>query len=77
MASYSQDEIYTATQMVRNFSTVLTEVSQKKRKRVVIVKNNRFEAVLLNMEDYERMQEAVAILEKIYEKSKKGSSDGN
>ena len=77
MASYSQDEIYTATQMLRNFSTVLTEVSQKKRKRVVIVKNNRFEAVLPNMEDYERMQEAVAILEKIYEKSKKGSSDGN
>ena len=71
MAAYSQEEIFTATQMVRNFSAIVTEVSEGKRKRAVIVKNNRFEAVLLNMHEYERMQEAVEILEKIYAKSKR------
>jgi PHD/YefM family antitoxin component YafN of YafNO toxin-antitoxin module len=71
MAAYSQEEIFTATQMVRNFSAIVTEVSEGKRKRAVIVKNNRFEAVLLNMHEYERMQEAVEILEKIYAKTKR------
>ena len=51
MMSYTKDEIMTATDMVRNFSTVLHSVS-KEKKRVVIVKNNRFEAVLLPIEAY-------------------------
>ena len=73
MTSFSQDEIMTATDMVRNFSSVLQSVS-KEKKRVVIVKNNRFEAVLLSMEAYEKMSEAVNILEKIYASTKKSSN---
>jgi prevent-host-death family protein len=71
MGAYSPDEIYTATQMVRNFSAIVSEVSEGKRKRAVIVKNNRFEAVLLSMQEFERMQEAVEILENIYAKTKR------
>jgi len=71
MGAYSQEEMYTATQMVRNFSVIVSEVSEGKRKRAIIVKNNRFEAVLLNMQEYERMQEAVEILERIYAKTKR------
>ncbi|MBN2964124.1 type II toxin-antitoxin system prevent-host-death family antitoxin [Sulfurospirillum sp. T05] len=71
MGAYSQEEMYTATQMVRNFSAIVSEVSEGKRKRAIIVKNNRFEAVLLNMQEYERMQEAVEILERIYAKTKR------
>ncbi len=70
MTSFTKDEVMTATDMVRNFSSVLHSVS-KEKKRVVIVKNNRFEAVLLSMEAYEKMSEAVNILEKIYASSKK------
>ncbi|NLC28132.1 MAG: type II toxin-antitoxin system Phd/YefM family antitoxin [Campylobacteraceae bacterium] len=71
MAAYSSDEIYTATQVVRHFSTILQEVSSGSKKRAVIVKNNRFEAILLNINEYERMQEAVEILERIYAKTKR------
>lgn len=71
MAAYSPDEIYTATQMVRHFSTIVSDVSSGSKKRAVIVKNNKFEAVLLNMSEYERMQEAVEILERIYAKTKR------
>ena len=39
-------------------------------KRAFIVKNNRFEAVLLNMDEYERLSDAVALLEAIYNKKK-------
>lgn len=70
MAKFSKDEIYTATQMVRNFSSILSDISQAKKKRAFIVKNNRFEAVLINMEEYERLSEAVTLLETIYNRKK-------
>ncbi len=72
--TFSNDEIMTATDMVRNFSAVLSSVS-KEKKRVVVVKNNRFEAVMISVESYEKMHEAMMILEKIYASTKK-KSDG-
>lgn len=71
MTTFSKDEIYTATEVVRNFSAILTKVGKAEIKRAVIVKNNKFEAVLLNMSEYERLQEAVAVLESIYSARKK------
>ena len=70
MAKFSKDEVYTATQVVRNFSSILGDISQAKIKRAFIVKNNRFEAVLLNIDEYERLSEAVTLLEAIYNKKK-------
>ena len=70
MAKFSKDEIYTATQMVRNFSSILNDISQAKKKRAFIVKNNRFEAVMINMEEYERLSEAVTLLEAMYDRKK-------
>ena len=72
--TFEKNEIMTATDMVRNFSSVLSSVS-KEKKRVVVVKNNRFEAVLVSVEAYEKMSEAVTILERIYASTKK-KSDG-
>ena len=69
--TFSKDEIYTATQLLRNFIYVLIKVSSNEIKRAVIVKNNNFEAVLLNMSEYERLCEAVRLLESIYNQRKK------
>ncbi len=73
--TYAKNEIMTATDMVRNFSSVLGGLSKCENKRVVIVKNNRFEAVMITVDEYEKMSEAVQILEKIYASTKK-KSDG-
>jgi len=73
--TYAKNEIMTATDMVRNFSSVLGSLSKGNNKRVVIVKNNRFEAVMITVDEYEKMSEAVQILEKIYASTKK-KSDG-
>ncbi|MBP1681750.1 MAG: type II toxin-antitoxin system Phd/YefM family antitoxin [Sulfurospirillum sp.] len=73
--TYAKNEIMTATDMVRNFSSVLGSLSKGENKRVVIVKNNRFEAVMITVDEYEKMSEAVQILEKIYASTKK-KSDG-
>jgi PHD/YefM family antitoxin component YafN of YafNO toxin-antitoxin module len=69
-SSFSKDEIVTATEVVRNFSHELKSLTRGEKKKLVIVKNNRFEAVMLPFEEYERMSEAVTILEKIYDKTK-------
>lgn len=74
MISFSKDEIYTATEVVRNFSSVLNMISKGSSKRAVIVKNNKFEAVLLNMAEYERLCEAVEILQTIYTSNKRDNN---
>ena len=74
--TFHKDEIYTATQVVRNFSSVLNKVSSNEIKRAVIVKNNNFEAVLLNMNEYERLCDAVGLLESIYKQRKKDDKNG-
>lgn len=75
MASFSNDEIFTATEVVRNFSSVLTKVSKGKIKRAVIVKNNKFDAVLLSMAEYERLEKAVELLNILY--TRKKDNNGN
>ena len=69
--TFSNDEIYTATQVVRNFSEVLSKVSTGENNRAFIVKNNKFEAVMLSMSEYERLNKAEELLKKIYEQRKK------
>lgn len=69
--TYAKNEIISATDMVRNFSSVLNTLSSGENKRIVIVKNNRFEAVMITLEEYEKMSEAVSILEKIYDSTKR------
>ena len=73
--TYAKNEIMTATDMVRNFSAVLGSLTKGKSKRIIVVKNNRFEAVMITVDEYEKMSEAVNILEKIYTSTKK-KSDG-
>ena len=70
----NKDEIYTATEIVRNFSSVLNKVSKGEIKKALIVKNNKFEAVLLSMTEFERFEKAVELL-KIAYSQKKGEND--
>ncbi len=71
MIAYTKDEIMTATDVVRNFSSVLKSVAKKEKEKVVIVKNNNFDAVMISVDRYEKLIEAMEILEKIYKKTKR------
>lgn len=66
MPSFKQDEIYTATELVRNFSSIMEKLKKSENGRVVILKNNKFEAVMLSMQEFERLDNALQLLEKIY-----------
>ncbi len=74
MTSFTKNEVISATDVVRNFSSELKSLTSGEKEKLVIVKNNRFEAVIIPIEEYERMNDAVKILEKIYKKTKQ---DGN
>jgi PHD/YefM family antitoxin component YafN of YafNO toxin-antitoxin module len=61
--AYKKDEILSASKVARSFGQVLADLNSKRRRRVAVVKNNHLEAILLPIEDYETMAEALAILE--------------
>ncbi|EOI2645783.1 type II toxin-antitoxin system Phd/YefM family antitoxin, partial [Campylobacter jejuni] len=66
MLSFKQDEIYTATEVVRNFSPIMEKLKKSESGKIVILKNNKFEAVMLSMKEFERLQNAMQLLENIY-----------
>ncbi|APA47194.1 type II toxin-antitoxin system Phd/YefM family antitoxin [Campylobacter jejuni] len=70
MLSFKQDEIYTATEVVRNFSPIMEKLKKSESGKIVILKNNKFEAVMLNMKEFERLQNAMQLLENIYKNQK-------
>ncbi|MEE6534120.1 type II toxin-antitoxin system Phd/YefM family antitoxin, partial [Campylobacter coli] len=69
-SSFKQDEIYTATEVVRNFSPLIEKLKKSESGKMVILKNNKFEAVLLSMKEFERLQNAMQLLENIYKNQK-------
>ncbi|CAM4107556.1 type II toxin-antitoxin system Phd/YefM family antitoxin [Campylobacter jejuni] len=70
MLSFKQDEIYTATEVVRNFSPIMEKLKKNESGKIVILKNNKFEAVMLSMKEFERLQNAMQLLENIYKNQK-------
>ncbi|QOP43763.1 type II toxin-antitoxin system Phd/YefM family antitoxin [Sulfurimonas sediminis] len=65
MIAYTRDEIISASEMARGFATVLSDLKNEVKERFVISKNNKLEAVVLPIEEYERMQEALDLMEHI------------
>jgi PHD/YefM family antitoxin component YafN of YafNO toxin-antitoxin module len=63
--AYRKDEIISASRAARSFGKVLTELKAHNGHRIAIAKNNKLEAVILPIEEYETMVEALALLEHI------------
>lgn len=61
--AYKKDEMLGASKVARSFGQVLADLNKKRRRRVAVVKNNHLEAILLPVEDYETMAEALSLLE--------------
>jgi len=65
MIAYSRSEIISATEMARSFSTALTSILEHGKEKLAISKNNKLQAVLIDIEEYERLKEAYDTLEHI------------
>ncbi|MBU1668452.1 type II toxin-antitoxin system Phd/YefM family antitoxin [bacterium] len=65
MIAYTRNEIISATDMARSFSTALNSILEHTKEKLAISKNNQLQAVLINIEEYERLKEAYDTLEHI------------
>jgi len=63
MVTYSRDEILSASDVARSFSSVLKDLMNHTKERLAVSKNNKLEAVMLPIEEYERLKEAYDLME--------------
>ena len=57
----TKQEIVSASELVRNFSKIRTEV--KENSRMIVFKNNKPDLVLLDFSEYEKLLERINIME--------------
>lgn len=57
MVSFARNEIISSTSIVRQFSAVLKSLADRTRQKVAVIRNNEMEAVLLPIDEYERLVE--------------------
>jgi len=65
MIAYTRDEIISATDLARNVSGTLSSIVKHTKEKVAISKNNKLEAVIIDIEEYERLKEAYELMEHI------------
>jgi PHD/YefM family antitoxin component YafN of YafNO toxin-antitoxin module len=63
MSIYTNNELMSSTEIVRNFSSVLDSIKEHRRDKVAILRKNKIEAVILPIEEYEKIQEDSELLE--------------
>ena len=70
MVAYARDEIKSVSDMARGFSNILGNIIDHSKEKIAISKNNKLEAVIVNIDEYEKLKEAYDILEhiEIYQK---------
>ena len=63
MTTYATDELMPSSEFAKRFGSYLAMIKGSTIDKLAILKNNRVEAVLVSKNDYERMSEALEILE--------------
>ncbi len=65
MIAYRRDEIISITELARNLSTSINSLINYSKEKLAISKNNKLEAVIISIEEYEKMKEAYEYMENI------------
>lgn len=63
MASYTQDELISATHAARHFGNILDKLSKKKQKKVGVLRKNKLEVVIIPAKEYENMAKFKSLIE--------------
>lgn len=63
MVAYKRDEIISASDVARGFSAILNNIINHTNERFAISKNNKLEAVILDIEEYEKLQRVYDMFE--------------
>ncbi len=65
MIAYTQNELVSATELSKQFGEYISKVKNGLLDKIGILKNNKLNAVILSVSEYERMALAEARLEEI------------
>lgn len=65
MTTYERSEIIASGKAVKKFGAILTDIKSGHLKKALISRNNILEAVILPVEEYERLEESAKVLEHI------------
>jgi len=65
MVSYTRDEIISITDLARNISSTINSITNDEKEKIAISKNNKLEAVIIDIEEYERLKKAYELIEHI------------
>lgn len=63
MVAYTQNELVSATNISKQFGEYISKVKNGFVDKIGILKNNKLNAVIVSVEEYERMSEAMELLE--------------
>ena len=63
MVAYTRDEIISVTDLARNVSTTLASITRRTKEKIAISKNNKLEAVIIDIDEYERLRAAYEVME--------------
>ena len=66
MVTFARNEIVSSSQFVRNFATFLQRMTKSSDEKIAVVKNNQMQAVLIPIDEYERLK---SLAEEIEQKS--------
>ena len=59
MLSFTKDEIVNSTKISRNLGSILNKLKKNQLEKIVIMRNNEMEAIMLPYEDYEKMKDLI------------------
>jgi PHD/YefM family antitoxin component YafN of YafNO toxin-antitoxin module len=63
MIAYTRDEIVPVSELVKNLNKILNTVKNSSRKKIAVVRNDRLEAVIMSVREYERIAELSELTE--------------
>jgi len=79
MVAYTQNELASATEISKQFGEYISKVKNGLVDKIGVLKNNKLNAVILSVEEYEKMSEAMDLLEDmtIYEEIRERLNSNN
>ncbi|MGZ8546625.1 MAG: type II toxin-antitoxin system Phd/YefM family antitoxin [Sulfuricurvum sp.] len=65
MIAYSRDEMVSVTELLKTLRQTLDKIAHHSVEKIAVMKNNRPEAVMLSIDEYERIKELADMAERI------------
>jgi len=63
MVTFATNELVASSDFAKKFGSYLSQIKENTIDKIAVLKNNKVEAVLISKDDYEKMSEALEILE--------------